>query len=69
MKQNWEKYQLPIYQACSCPISSSNKYPLHSLELLDKQFRTGPTAKHTGGFQVYKVMNNALGNIHLPALF
>ena len=54
MKQNWEKYQVPILHACS---SSSNNNPLHSLELLDKQFRTGPTAKLSGGFQVYQVKN------------
>ena len=54
MKQNWDKYCPAIISSCvqnqKAPPSS-----LNALALLDKQFRTGPTAKHTGAYQIYEV--------------
>ena len=56
MKDNWEKY-LPAIKSFSNKKKSTESTfsSLTALPLLDKQFRSGTTANHSGAYQIYEV--------------
>ena len=59
MRDNWEKYLPAIRSSFPCAKKKMStdtcSSSFNSLTALEKQFRTGTTAKHTGAYQIYEV--------------
>ena len=55
MNVNWKKYQGIISKVYNKPGITS----LGAIQLLDKQFRTGPTSKHAAAYQIHEVIKQS----------